>query len=68
MLCTDRFAAMTVDEIAAIPSMDPKRAPVITGGAVVAERSLAHIGADHIVVSERDSLDGLVRWLAAGLG
>ncbi len=64
---TDRLAAMSLDRIAAIPSMDPQRAPVIVGGAVVAEQALAITGVDTITISERDSLDGLVRQLAATL-
>ena len=64
---TDRLATMTVAEISAIPSMDGKRAPVITGGAVVAEQALAHTRCGAIVVSERDSLDGLAVRIARSL-
>lgn len=55
----ERFATMEVDEIAAIPSMEPQRAPVILGGAVVAERALALTGGSAITVSESDVLDGV---------
>jgi exopolyphosphatase/guanosine-5'-triphosphate,3'-diphosphate pyrophosphatase len=59
-----RLATMTVAEVAALPAIDPGRAPVLLGGAIVAEQSLAHVGADRIRVSERDNLDGI----AASLG
>ncbi len=55
----ERLAAMTIEEVAAIPSMEPARAPVMLGGAVVAERSLALTGSPALTVSESDVLDGL---------
>ncbi len=54
-----QLAAMTVDQIAAIPSMDPGRAPVILGGAVIAELALAASGRTQLTVSESDILDGI---------
>lgn len=60
----ERLAALTVDEVAALPAIDPRRAPVLLGGAVIAERSLSHVGADRIRVSERDNLDGIAAGLA----
>ena len=59
------LGALTVDEIAAIPSMDPARAPVILGGAIVAQESLRATGHDHLVVSESDILDGVALSIAA---
>lgn len=53
------LAVMTVEETAAIPSLDPARAPVLLGGAVVAEAALRRSGVDGIVVSEADILDGI---------
>lgn len=55
----DRLSRMTVEQTAAIPSLDPKRAPVILAGAVVALAVLDAIGADFVTISERDSLDGV---------
>lgn len=55
----DRLATMTVAETARIPSLDPKRAPVILAGAVVAARALVAVGAEVAVVSESDLLDAL---------
>ncbi|HSG80530.1 MAG TPA: Ppx/GppA phosphatase family protein [Acidimicrobiia bacterium] len=57
------LAAMTVEETAAIPSLDPARAPVLLGGAVVAEAALRRSGSDRIVVSEADILDGIAQEL-----
>jgi exopolyphosphatase/guanosine-5'-triphosphate,3'-diphosphate pyrophosphatase len=56
---TGRLAAMSLEGIIAIPSMDPKRAPVMLGGAVVAEEALAVSGLDSVTVSESDILDGV---------
>lgn len=53
------LAGLTVDETAAIPSLDPARAEVMLGGAVVAEQALLAVGATEVVVSEADILDGL---------
>jgi exopolyphosphatase/guanosine-5'-triphosphate,3'-diphosphate pyrophosphatase len=56
---TDRLATMSLPEIVAIPSMDPRRAPVVLGGALVAEEALIWSGHDQVVVSESDILDGV---------
>lgn len=55
----ERLAGMSVEETAAIPSLDPARAPVILSGAVIATCVLEVTGAGSALVSERDSLDGL---------
>jgi exopolyphosphatase/guanosine-5'-triphosphate,3'-diphosphate pyrophosphatase len=61
----DRLAGMSLEEKAAIPSLHPKRAPVILSGAVVAAGVLAALGATEVVISERDTLDGLAAELLA---
>ncbi len=53
------LAARTLDETAAIPSLDPARAPVILGGAIVARECMRRIGIDQVLISEHDLLDGL---------
>lgn len=53
------LAGMTVEETAAIPSLDPARAPVILGGAIVAEAALRRSGRREVTVSEADILDGI---------
>lgn len=55
----ERLSTMTTEETAAIPSLDPNRAPVILAGAILAEAALAAVGFDQITVSETDLLDGL---------
>ncbi|CAN5803075.1 Ppx/GppA phosphatase family protein [soil metagenome] len=61
----DMLAGMTVEETASIPSLDPKRAPVILSGAVIAREVLHHLAMDEITVSERDTLDGVAAELLA---
>jgi exopolyphosphatase/guanosine-5'-triphosphate,3'-diphosphate pyrophosphatase len=55
----ERLSALTLFDTAAIPSLDPKRAPVILAGAILAEAALATIGFGQITVSEQDLLDGM---------
>lgn len=59
-----RLAGMTLREIAALPSLDPARAPVLLGGAVVSAEALRRSGRGEVVVSEADLLDGIARRLA----
>ena len=60
------LAAKTLHETQAIPSLDPARAPVILGGAIVARECMRRLGLGHITVSEHDLLDGVVLTVAAG--
>ena len=59
------MAQLTVEETAALPGLDPKRAPVILGGILVAEGVMDALGADSAVVSEHDTLDGVAMTLLA---
>lgn len=52
------LSSLTIEETAAIPSLDPNRAPVILAGAVVAEAAVELAGVDEVIISERDTLDG----------
>lgn len=61
----DMLARMTVEETASIPALEPKRAPVILSGAVIAREVLRHLELDEITVSERDTLDGVAAELLA---
>lgn len=56
---TERLSALTLEETEALPSLDPGRAPVILAGAVVANTVIETLGAESVLVSERDTLDGL---------
>jgi exopolyphosphatase/guanosine-5'-triphosphate,3'-diphosphate pyrophosphatase len=44
----------------AIPGIEPGRADVIVGGALVLDEVMAMLDHDHLVYSEDDILDGLV--------
>lgn len=59
------LGSMSLEETAAIPSLDPKRAPVILSGAVVASEVMARMAVADCVVSEHDTLDGAARRLMA---
>jgi exopolyphosphatase/guanosine-5'-triphosphate,3'-diphosphate pyrophosphatase len=61
----DIMALLTVEETADLPGLDPKRAPVILGGALVAEGVMNALGADSAIVSEHDTLDGVAMALLA---
>ena len=61
----ERLAAMSLEEIAGLPSLDPARAPVLLGGAVASAEALRRSGTAEVVVSEADLLDGIARRLAA---
>jgi len=60
-----KLASMTVEETASIPSLDPARAPVILSGSVVAEAAYGALGVESVLISERDTLDGLAAELLA---
>jgi exopolyphosphatase/guanosine-5'-triphosphate,3'-diphosphate pyrophosphatase len=53
-----RLASVPLEERRGMRPLDPDRAPVIVGGAVIAREVLAHFGLDKLEVSERDILDG----------
>ncbi|QCW50029.1 exopolyphosphatase [Nocardioides dongxiaopingii] len=55
----EALVAMTVAERRALPWMHPGRADVIGVGALILARVLARTGAEHLVVSESDILDGI---------
>jgi exopolyphosphatase/guanosine-5'-triphosphate,3'-diphosphate pyrophosphatase len=57
------LSTLSLDQKWAIPSLDPKRAPVILGGAVVAEATLQALALDRITISEHDILDGVAMGL-----
>ena len=60
-----RLAALTIAQTAEIPSLEPRRAPVILAGTVVAQRVMEALGAERVFVSEYDLLDGLAARVAA---
>jgi len=56
---SNRFLAMTRDEIANLGYMHPGRVDVIAAGALVLDRIMKASGASEFVASERDILDGM---------
>lgn len=61
----EKLSGMSLESTAAIPSLDPKRAPVILAGAVVASGVMETLGVNMTLVSERDTLDGVAKELLA---
>ena len=57
---TARYLTMTRAERAALPYMHPGRVDVIGGGAMVLDEVMRATGAEEVVVSETDILDGIV--------
>ena len=55
-----RLAALTVEETGRLPALDPARAPVLLGGAIVAREVMRMLKVDQVIVSEHDLLDGVV--------
>ena len=55
-----RFRELPVAQRREIPGLDPKRADVIIGGALVLDRLLAHFGADQFKVGTRGVRYGLL--------
>ena len=62
---TSSLLAMTRAERAALPFMHPGRVDIIAGGAMVLQAAMRSAGADRVVVSETDILDGIVYSLTA---
>jgi len=60
----DRLLAMSVPEIAGLPSVPAARAEVLRAGVVCAERAVARIGTDEVTISVSDILDGIALELA----
>lgn len=54
------LASLSLSETQALPTMEPRRAPYILAGAIVAQQVARRFGLDEFVVSERDLLDGVV--------
>ncbi len=61
-----RLASLSLEETRALPALDPERAPVILGGAIVAASVMRLTGAATATVSVSDLLDGIALELLAG--
>ncbi|MYB44347.1 MAG: hypothetical protein F4X74_05370 [Acidimicrobiia bacterium] len=60
------LGSLSLEEKEAIPSLDPRRAPIILGGAVVADTALRVLDLGAITVTGYDILDGVCLALAEG--
>ena len=61
----DRLASLPLAERRQLPGLEPERAPVIVGGAVIVREVLDIYGLDALEVSERDLLHGAALEAAA---
>jgi exopolyphosphatase/guanosine-5'-triphosphate,3'-diphosphate pyrophosphatase len=61
---TERLVRMTHEQRAALPVMHPGRVDVIAGGALVLRTLMKQSGADAVIASEHDILDGIALRLA----
>jgi exopolyphosphatase/guanosine-5'-triphosphate,3'-diphosphate pyrophosphatase len=61
----DHLLGLTVEETALLPGLDPRRAPVILAGTLIAVVACRAAGVDQMVISEADSLDGMAKELLA---
>jgi exopolyphosphatase/guanosine-5'-triphosphate,3'-diphosphate pyrophosphatase len=57
---TTELSVLTTAQRAALPCIQPGRAPVIVGGAVIVLAAMETLGYERLTVSERDLLDGLL--------
>jgi exopolyphosphatase/guanosine-5'-triphosphate,3'-diphosphate pyrophosphatase len=62
---TERLLVMTHDARAAVPVLHPGRVDVIAAGALVLRALVERTGADSVLASEHDILDGIALSLAA---
>ena len=60
------LGSLSLADKKAIPALDPKRAPIILGGAIVAETSLRLLDLDRVTVTGHDILDGVCMSMVDG--
>ncbi len=58
----ERLCALTVAERAALPGLEPARAPIIAGACLIVRAVMDRAGLASMRVSERDLLDGVAMW------
>ncbi|MXZ07208.1 MAG: exopolyphosphatase [Acidimicrobiia bacterium] len=61
------LASLTLQEKRTLPALNKKRAPIILGGALIAEAALRTLGLGEITVTGTDILDGVCQELATDL-
>lgn len=66
--CVERLHVLATEEIALLPGVQPKRAPVLLAGVVIIRELLRASGFSELTVSENSLLAGLVTELDEALG
>ena len=61
----ERLASLPLAQRRELPGLEPERAPVIVGGAVIVDEVLRRYGLDELEISERDLLHGAALEAAA---
>jgi len=61
----ERLASLPLAERRELPGLEPERAPVIVGGALIVDEVLRRYGLDELEISERDLLHGAALEAAA---
>ena len=61
----ERLASLPLAERRELPGLEPERAPVIVGGAVIVDEVLRRYGLEELEISERDLLHGAALEAAA---
>ena len=56
----DKILSLSVEQVKAMPGMEPKRADLIGGGCLLMCEVMGMLGIDRITVSEKDNLEGYV--------
>ena len=56
----EKLLSMTQEERLALPGMDPRRADILGGGAMLLAMIAEYAGADTVTVSEADNLEGYI--------
>ena len=58
--CLDRFSGKTVEQIAKLPGIQQKRAPIIQGGAIIIDEILHAANMSNLTISENGLITGVV--------
>ncbi|MBE7088939.1 MAG: hypothetical protein E7370_05455 [Clostridiales bacterium] len=56
----DYFLTLSVNDVKDLPGMDPRRADVIGGGALLLYHAIKMLNIDFVTVSEKDNLEGFL--------
>lgn len=62
----DELSGMSLRQRLRLPTMEPGRADVIVAGTLILERLMLHTGADELMISELDILDGAALAMSEG--